>query len=166
MGPPWPALPGCGQSDLLGGLGGAHKEVLQRPRLSTLMVIALFPMSAPPDFPAVFAALRAILLRHAGRLAVTEDSPTRFCLAGGHHPKHRTPMPVAWVEIGKAYVSFHHMGVYAAPQLLKGGSKALKARMQGKSCFNFKTVDEPLFAELEELTVRGFAAFRRAGFMP
>jgi hypothetical protein len=29
--------------------------------------------------------------------------------------------------------------------------------MQGKSCFNFTTVDEPLFAELETLTVKGIA---------
>ena len=74
-------------------------------------------------------------------------------------------MPIAWVEIGKAYVSFHHMGVYARPDLLKDNvSKALKARMQGKSCFNFKTVDPALFAELEDLTVRGFAAFRQGGY--
>jgi len=96
---------------------------------------------------------------------VTENSSTRFCLTGGKHPKHGTPMPIAWVEIGQAYVSFHHMGVYGAPQLLKGVSKPLKARMQGKSCFNFTTVDEALFTELEALTVRGFDAFRNAGFM-
>jgi hypothetical protein len=122
-------------------------------------------MSAPADFPAVFAALRGILQRHTGRLTVTEDTPTRYCLTGGKHPTHKTPMPIAWVEIGKAYVSFHHMGVYAAPALLKGISKPLKARMQGKSCFNIKGVDEPLFAELEALTVRGFEAFKKAGFM-
>lgn len=75
-------------------------------------------------------------------------------------------MPVAWVEIGKAYVSFHHMGVYARPDLLKNVSKKLKARMQGKSCFNFKAVDETLFAELDDLTARAFAAFRTMGFMP
>lgn len=74
-------------------------------------------------------------------------------------------MPLAWVQVGKAYVSFHHMSVYARPELLKGVSKELRARMQGKSCFNFKTVDPALFAELEDLTVRGFAAFRNAPFM-
>lgn len=75
-------------------------------------------------------------------------------------------MPVAWVQIGQSYVSFHHMGVYAFPALLKTLSKDLKARMQGKSCFNFKSVDPALFAELEDLTVRGFAAFKQAGFGP
>jgi len=124
--------------------------------------------SAPamtPEFATIFTRLRALLARHAGALAVTEDSPERYCLTGGRHPKHQTPMPIAWVQVGKSYVSFHHMAVYARPDLLKGVSQKLLARMQGKSCFNFTTVDETLFAELEELTVRGFAAFRNAPFM-
>ena len=112
-----------------------------------------------------FSALRSILQRRAGKLAVSEDGATRFCLEGGLHPKHRKPMPIAWVEIGKNYVSFHHMGVYARPDLLKTVSKKLKARMQGKSCFNFTSVDEPLFAELEELTVSAFEAFQKLPYM-
>src|SRR6478672_975034 len=117
-------------------------------------------MGTEVKFEAVFSELRAILARHTGSLTVTEDSPNRYCLEGGRHPKHKTPMSIAWVEIGKAYVSFHHMGVYARPDLLKGASKELKARMQGKSCFNFTSSDSKLFAELENLTVRGFEAFR------
>jgi hypothetical protein len=116
-------------------------------------------------FTGIFSALRTILQRHAGGLVVSENSPTRFCLEGGLHPKHKKPMPVAWVEIGKNYVSFHHMGVYARPDLLKDVSKKLKARMQGKSCFNFTTVDEPLFAELEELAVRALDAFLKLPYM-
>lgn len=123
-------------------------------------------MPLSPEFPSVFAALRSILERNAGSLTVTEDSANRYCLEGGSHPTHKKPMPIAWVQIGKGYVSFHHMGVYARPALLKGASKELRARMQGKSCFNFKTLDETLFAELEDLTIRGFDAFRKAGFMP
>lgn len=117
------------------------------------------------SFENVFSALRAILKRNAGKLVVGEDSPTRYCLQGGLHPKHKTPMPIAWVEIGKNYVSYHHMGVYARPDLLQGISKKLKARMQGKSCFNFTSIDEALFAELEELTVRTSEAFRKLPFM-
>ena len=122
----------------------------------------------PPfsEFPAIFAALRGLLERNASKLTVIEDSANRYCLEGGSHPTHKKPMPIAWVQIGKGYVSFHHMGVYARPALLKTVSKELRARMQGKSCFNFKTVDEALFSELEELTIRGFDAFRKAGFMP
>ena len=32
--------------------------------------------------------------------------------------------------------------------------------MQGKSCFNFTTVDEALFAELADLAARGIPGFR------
>jgi hypothetical protein len=117
------------------------------------------------SFAEVFSALRAILERNAGKLVVSENSAARYCLQGGLHPKHKTPLPIAWVEVGKSYVSFHHMGVYARPDLLRGMSKELKAGMQGKSCFNFTSVDKPLFAELEELTVRTFEAFRKVPFM-
>jgi len=112
-------------------------------------------------FTEVFADLRAILEKYAHKLSVSENSPARYCLEGGLHPKHKKPMPIAWVEIGKNYVSFHHMGVYARPDLLKSVSVKLKARMQGKSCFNFTSVDEPLFAELEELAARAFKAFQK-----
>jgi hypothetical protein len=117
------------------------------------------------DFPEVFAALREVLRRHAGRLVVTEDTPSCYRLEGGMHPSHKKPFPIAWVAVGKGYVSFHHMGVYARPDLLKGVSRELRARMQGKSCFNFTSVNPTLFAELEALTVRGFDAFRNAPFM-
>jgi hypothetical protein len=117
------------------------------------------------SFREVFSALRAILKKRAPKLVVSEDTPTRFCVQGGLHPTHKTPIPVAWVDIGKNYVSFHHMGVYAHPDLLKGVSKQLKARMQGKACFNFTVVDEALFAELDELTARAFAAFSKQPFM-
>jgi hypothetical protein len=119
----------------------------------------------PPEFESVFARLRAILQKHAGRLSVKHDTSTAFCLEGGVHPTHKTSFPIAWVEIGKAYVSYHFMPVYANPKLLDGFSVQLKARMQGKSCFNFKTCDEDLFQELEHLTAKGFAVFKDAPFM-
>ncbi|HXS68179.1 MAG TPA: hypothetical protein VN761_05015 [Candidatus Polarisedimenticolia bacterium] len=93
-------------------------------------------------------------------MTVTEDTPTCYCLSGGRHPTHKKPFPIAWVQTNKGYVSFHHMGIYASPKLLSNASSKLKARMQGKSCFNFKVVDEPLFEELEQLTIKTFAAFK------
>jgi hypothetical protein len=119
----------------------------------------------PTNFPEVFSALRDILRRHAGNLLVTEDTPGCYRLEGGMHPTDKKAFPIAWVAVGKAYVSFHHMGIYARPDLLQGASKQLMARMHGKSCFNFASVDPALFAELEALTVRGFDAFRNASWM-
>ncbi len=49
--------------------------------------------------------------------------------------------------IKKNYVSFHLMPVYVHPDLLEGISDGLRKRMQGKSCFNFKALDEDTLAE-------------------
>jgi hypothetical protein len=119
----------------------------------------------PTEFESIFVRLRSILQKHAGALSVKTDTPTTFSLEGGVHPTHKKAFPIAWVEIGKAYVSYHFMPVYANPKLLDGFSAKLKARMQGKSCFNFKSCDEELFNELELLTVKGFTAFKNAPFM-
>jgi len=69
------------------------------------------------------------------------------------------------MRLGKAYVSFYLMSVYASPDLLKGMSPELKKRMQGKSCFNFKEVDEKLFKELAQLTRAGAAQFSDGKFI-
>ncbi len=46
------------------------------------------------------------------------------------------------VRLGKAYVSFHLMPIYMNPALIQSIPPALKKRMQGKSCFNFKSAPE------------------------
>lgn len=126
------------------------------------------------EFASIFARLREILEKHSAGLTVRADTPGHYCLAGsaGHAAlrawggKVKRPMlPVAWVQSGKAYVSYHLMGVYASARLRDGMSKELKARMQGKSCFNFKAVNESLFKELEDVTAQSIADFRKAGFV-
>ena len=57
---------------------------------------------------------------------------------------------------GKSYVSFYLFPVYMFPELLKDLPPELKKRMQGKSCFNFKTIDEEQIRGLRELTKRGY----------
>ncbi len=45
-------------------------------------------------------------------------------------------------------------------------SPALRKRMQGKACFNFKAVPEPaLLDELRRLTEAGFRSFEIAGYI-
>ena len=56
------------------------------------------------------------------------------------------------------------MPVYGCHQLLEGLSEPLRARMQGKACFNFKAVEPDLVEELTRLTERGFQRFKEAGF--
>jgi hypothetical protein len=118
--------------------------------------------------------LSAILQKHAGGLSVTADTFDRYCLGGRAGPatlrawggKVKRPLiPVAWVEIGKSYVSYHLMRVYGNSKLRDSMSKELKARMQGKTCFNFNADDDVLFEELEQVTARAVASFREAGFI-
>lgn len=71
----------------------------------------------------------------------------------------RTPMWFGGVRVGKAYVSYHLMPVYTHPELAARISPALRKRMQGKSCFNFKAADAALFDELEALTREGAALY-------
>ena len=77
----------------------------------------------------------------------------------------RPTIPVAWVQIGKAYVSYHLMSVGGNSKLADAMSAKLKARMQGKTCFNFAVADDDLFAELDRLTAASITAFRNAGFI-
>ena len=117
-------------------------------------------------FESIFVRLRGILQKHSAAFTVTANAPDHYCLQIAFSPKLKKSFPVAWVKIGKAYVSYHFMPVYMFPKLLDGRSDKLRARMQGKSCFNFKVVDEALFKELEALTTEGLARCRKAGFGP
>jgi len=79
--------------------------------------------------------------------------------------KSKKPLWFGGVQIKKNYVSYYLMPVYVNPNLLEGMSDDLKKRMQGKSCFNFKTVDEKLFKELGKLTKNGMQDYRKAGYL-
>jgi len=126
------------------------------------------------EFESIFVRLRGILEKHSAALIMKADAPGRYSLEACAGPaavqawggKMKRPIiPVAGVQAGKAYVSYHLMGVYGNTRLLDGMSKELKTRMQGKTCFNFKTVDEQLFKELDQLTAQAIAAFRKAGYV-
>ena len=107
-----------------------------------------------------FAALREILAAHAKGLKVTADGPKAYSL--------NTPFAARWkkelffgaVQVSKNYVSFHLFPVYMFPDLLDGISPELKARMQGKSCFNFRAPDAALFRELAVLAKAGLARMK------
>ena len=109
------------------------------------------------DFPPVFAALKSVLAKYEERLAVKTDTPSEYTLltrSASPFPQHKgEPMYFGSVRLGKAYVSFHLMALYMCPTLNTGIAPALKKRMQGKTCFNFKTLPElDVTAELQRLT--------------
>lgn len=106
-------------------------------------------------FAAIDRRLREILQPLRERLVATKDAPEGLTLEiPGFEGK---PYGyVAGIRHGKRYVSFYLMTVYAFPDLLEAMSPELRRRMQGKSCFNFTAVDEPLFAELAGVVEAGF----------
>jgi hypothetical protein len=116
-------------------------------------------MPAKADFQPVFTALRSILAEFEPRLAVVHDEPDHYYLNTNVLGPNKRPLMFGAVRIGKGYVSYHLMCVYTGHN--PGMSPALKKRMQGKACFNFKSVDDDLFAELRVVTKRGYEAWRK-----
>lgn len=110
----------------------------------------------------IFARLRAILQLYAPQMVVVKEGADSYYLDTTHTMQNKKPLFFAAATIGKSYVSFHLFPVYVCPDLLEGMSDGLKARMQGKSCFNFKRVDALLFEELAKLTQAGFERFQSA----
>lgn len=110
------------------------------------------------DLAAVHERLRDLLSPYRDELSVTSDGADGLVLeVPGLEGK---PWGyVAGTRLGKRYVSYHLMPVYAAGDPAGSMSAALRARMQGKSCFNFSRVDESLFAELADLTARSIPGF-------
>ena len=108
-----------------------------------------------------YVAVRAMLARAAtGMEAVNERPDGVTLLADWLNPA--KPTERMWFGAAarkKAYVSVHLMPVYSHPSLLADISPALKKRQQGKSCFNLKSPDPTLLAELEALTRKAAALY-------
>lgn len=107
----------------------------------------------------VHRALRAIMATHTGHFVVARDTHGDYSV---DTTDTMTNGKVRWfggVQTKKNYVSYHLMPVYENPDLLVSISPELRARMQGKSCFNFKSVDPTLFDQLDDLTLRGVEDF-------
>lgn len=120
--------------------------------------------TASGDLGPVFAELRAILQALSKGLVVVHDTEEHYYVDTTKPAPNGKPMFFASARVMKGKVSFYLMPVYTAPALLQGMSPELKKRMQGKSCFNFSTVDKALFKELAALAKVGLAQFRKDGW--
>lgn len=98
---------------------------------------------------ALFERLAALLRPFAAHHSVKSDTPVNFYLE--EHRSSPKPQMFAAVQAKASYVSFHLFPIYVRPDLLAGLSPRLKARMQGKSCFNFKSLDQLPEEELRAL---------------
>ena len=112
--------------------------------------------STEPEFGPVFDRLKAILTPYEPKMHVSADDDTWYGLDLAPAEERN---PTTWfgaVRRGKRYVSIYLMPVYVDPSLMDGASAGLQKRMQGKSCFNFTSVADGLFDELDTLTARAY----------
>lgn len=107
-----------------------------------------------PDLDLVFDRLTKILRAHSNGLVAKRDDDSQLYLETRGDPAEF----FGAVMRKKTQVAFHLMPVYRDPDLLDGLDESLLERMQGKSCFNFRKVDDALFSELADLTARCRAA--------
>jgi hypothetical protein len=122
------------------------------------------------DFRPVFEALRAVMRKHAKTLAMQKDEPGYYCLETrkpSPFPQHKgKPLFFCAAKAGKAYVSYHLLPLYMNPAMEKLVPPELKKRMQGKACFNFKTVPEKdLLRQLDELTATAVKDWKAKGWV-
>ncbi|MCQ6563212.1 hypothetical protein [Paenibacillus mendelii] len=121
---------------------------------------------AEADFAAIYARLKMILQPYEASLDLKADTNENYYLdTYTINPANKKPIFFGAAAWKKNYVSFHLMPVYVNPSLLNGVSADLRKRMQGKSCFNFKRMDEASFQELERLTAAGVQDYKDRGFI-
>jgi hypothetical protein len=114
------------------------------------------------EFTLAFDGLRRIFKRYDKKLSVTKDAPGSYM--GESKSLRYLGKTVMFASItSKSYVSVHLFPVYIFPNLLDGISPELKKRMQGKTCWNFKKAEEPLFAELGKVIDASFRRFEELG---
>jgi len=117
------------------------------------------------DFPGAFAALRDVLKKHGAGLIVQTDTPTNFTLITPAIGPNKKPMWFGCVMLAKSAVSYHLVPLYCNPALQNCVPEPLRARKQGKTCFNFQRPDAELFAMLDALTGQARAQWQRHGFL-
>lgn len=124
----------------------------------------------PADFAPILPALKAVLAKYEKQLTVKDDSAAGYSLDStvpSPFPQHKgQPLAFAAIRLGKGYVSFHLLPVYMCPELNAHITPALKKRMQGKACFNFKILPEPdLLSDLKLLIKASFEAWQKKGWL-
>ena len=108
----------------------------------------------------VFEVLRERMVRVRGQMTVAKDEEGNLVLKTPWvEPGKNEPAWFGAVQLKKNYVSCHLMPLYYLPSLREKLPSDLLKRMQGKSCFNFKTDDPDLFDVLEDLIADCAAAY-------
>jgi hypothetical protein len=111
------------------------------------------------DLGAVEARLDAILEPYRSKL----EPATIYNLPTMRRPGAKAHDWFAFVQPAAKHVSFFLLPMVTWPDLLDGCSPDLLKRRKALSAFNFATVDESLFAELEALVARAYERYTAAG---
>ena len=107
------------------------------------------------EFQPVFDRLRTMMLAAAPTMVVTKDTPGSLELRTAElDQKTKERGWFGTVTIKKTYVAVHLLPLYTKPDLAAGCSADLSKRRQGKTCFNFRRIDDRMFDELNELMRR------------
>jgi len=112
-------------------------------------------MAETGEFEAIERRLWAILAPYRDRL----EEGSVYGLVTLKRPGAKAHGFFAGVRVASKHVAFHLMPIYADPTLLEGLSPALRARLKGRTTFDFVSADEGVFSELEALVARSFEAY-------
>lgn len=112
------------------------------------------------DSNKTFTQLKSILEKYEPNLTLLHNKSDNYYLNTPTTETNQKPEFFGAVQIKKSYVAVHLMPTYYYPELLDNISEELKKRMQGKSCFNFKDIDDKLFEELNSLTKSCFDKYK------
>ncbi|MCU7695495.1 hypothetical protein ACFSPU_12535 [Haoranjiania flava] len=107
-----------------------------------------------------FNKLKTLLKKYEAELKVLHDKEDNYYLNTPMSDTNKKTEFFGAVQIKKSYVAFHLMPLYYYPNLLDNISQGLKNHMQGKSCFNFKAIDDKLLKELSDLIKNSFQQYK------
>lgn len=112
---------------------------------------------------ALFVALRKILKQHEASLVVARDAVGEYELTTKAKGENGKPLFFGGVRTARAHTAFFLNPLASDPELLASVSDHLRARLDGKTAFHFKTVEPVAFEELTDLTARALESFKAAG---
>lgn len=116
-------------------------------------------MENKKDLRPVFERLKKIFAPYESKMDIAQNSDNMYVLNTRYLLKKNYPLMFGGVRLGKNYVSYHLMSIYGTLGESTAISPELKKHMQGKACFNFTAIEEPLFKELTEITKEGAKRF-------
>ncbi len=114
------------------------------------------------DLDVVFSELKDMLTQYGDALRVQADKAGTYYLNTLRQDAAGKPQFFGGARKGKSYVSLYLMPVYEFADLLATVPAELQKRMQGKSCFNFRTLAEIPREEVKRLIDTAVARVKAA----